>query len=224
MKMEVASLEPRIREILTAPGTDLTTISAKRVRRQLWEDDDSSVTEEYIRSNKDQVDRLIESVYESVNYATGETEVTSSPKAMKRKRERSDDGTNTVNDVPDADRSSTAPPPSKSKSKSAKPRKDGISDEEYARQLSSELNKRESRSSRAIGVKSSGSKSKNGASRTSKKSKKSATEVDEDGNEIKADGGGAKGGFAKELILRLVYLLSYIRALFDRDALLENLH
>jgi len=57
-------LRPQIRQILSSPGTDLATISAKRVRRRLLEME--ALTPEFVKENKDAVDAVISSVYEKV--------------------------------------------------------------------------------------------------------------------------------------------------------------
>lgn len=48
--MQAVDLEPRIHAILSSPGTDLRTISAKRVRRLLPEQED--VPQELVKDNK----------------------------------------------------------------------------------------------------------------------------------------------------------------------------
>ncbi|KAH9944789.1 hypothetical protein B0H21DRAFT_659088, partial [Amylocystis lapponica] len=63
MAGSVDSLEARIRAILTAPDTDLATISAKRVRKLLVEEG-RTLSEEFIRENKSDIDLLIARVYE----------------------------------------------------------------------------------------------------------------------------------------------------------------
>lgn len=206
-------LEPRIRQILAAPGTDLNTISAKRVRRQLVELD-SSITEEWVKENKGAIDEVIASVFEAVS---GEL-VAQGPSIGKRERDddggyvngsgNASSGQNGVAKHEDDDEPSTPPlKPKKQKTKRE------LTDEELARQLSSQINA-SSRSSRS--GKATNGKSKKGASRTPKKNKKSAERVNSDGeSDDDSDdgkkrkkksggggGGGAKGGFGKEFMLR----------------------
>lgn len=52
MAFDFDVLEPQIQRILSAPGTDLTTISAKRVRRQLL-DLDPSLMVEFLKENRE---------------------------------------------------------------------------------------------------------------------------------------------------------------------------
>ncbi|EPQ55071.1 SWIB-domain-containing protein [Gloeophyllum trabeum ATCC 11539] len=190
--MDVQALEPRIREILTAPGVDLGTISAKRVRKQLLEQD-PNLTVEQLKENKDEVDALIGRIYEEVSGpreqggADDEEEGSSNGKRKQEEEEGAADEDDDGNDETDEE---TSRP--KKKTKMSKEERD---DAELARQLSNELNGR-SRSSRT--GKASGPKKP-------RKSKKSAATVDSDdsegGTKKKRGGGGAKGGFAKEYAL-----------------------
>ncbi|KZT53061.1 SWIB-domain-containing protein [Calocera cornea HHB12733] len=61
----VPALQPRIYAILADPTTDLDTISAKRVRKQL-QAEDPLVTPDFIRDNKPAIDQLIASVFNQV--------------------------------------------------------------------------------------------------------------------------------------------------------------
>jgi len=70
MPFDFGSLEPHIHQILSAPGTDLSTISAKRVRRQLVEVD-PSLTVGFMRENREAVDAVIASVFEKVSGVQG---------------------------------------------------------------------------------------------------------------------------------------------------------
>jgi upstream activation factor subunit UAF30 len=67
--MQVVDLEPHIHAILSAPGTDLSTISAKRVRRLLLEQED--VTQDLIKDNKLAIDELISTVFARVSEEKG---------------------------------------------------------------------------------------------------------------------------------------------------------
>ena len=67
--MLVADLEPHIHVILSAPGTDLSTISAKRVRRLLFEQND--VPLDLVKNNKKEIDALIAVVFARVSEEKG---------------------------------------------------------------------------------------------------------------------------------------------------------
>jgi upstream activation factor subunit UAF30 len=67
--MSIEALTPLIRGILTAPDVDLRTISAKRVRKQILQSD-PSLSEVWIRENKEPIDKLISSVFEEVAAAS----------------------------------------------------------------------------------------------------------------------------------------------------------
>lgn len=224
--MSVDFLEPYIRRILSAPETDLKTISAKRVRRQLVDQPEHpAISEEYVKANKDDIDLLIASVYESVNETLGAG--ANGTETGKRKREDEDDGELNGAEGDEGYAAYASSPPAKASPKS-KPRKTkgGLTDEELARQLSEELNGRSARTSRSGGkAPTNGSKAKKGAGRSPKKGKKSAEEVDSDLDDAADEeasttrrstrkqttkrksgggggGGGAKGGFQKEFVLR----------------------
>lgn len=201
MAIDVQSLEPQIREILSAPGIDLTTISAKRVRKQLL-DQDTSLTAESVKEKKEEIDQLIGAVYEQISAAGGNDESDDEALAQngKRKREKEE-----VEDEGESEGEveEEAPPPRKKKS-----RKSEMTDEEIARQLSSELNGR-SRSARASS--SRGTRGRGGGKRGGKRGAKSAATVDSDGEgqDGSVDGEGkkktargTKGGFQKEYALR----------------------
>ncbi|PPQ88443.1 hypothetical protein CVT25_011569 [Psilocybe cyanescens] len=214
MAFDFGSLEPKIHQILSAPGTDLTTISAKRVRRQLLEID-PYVTAEFLKEHKEEVDAIIAAVFERVSGGQGteaeaETnsdgvESTLEEKTSKsRKRKQEDD-----DEAPDEDYEDTKVKQSPPQKKSKKASKNGreLSDAELARKLSSEINGRSTRT----GAKARGSTS---AAKKSTRAKKSAATVDsgddsDDGTRKKsrkkaASSGtstGAKGGFGKEFAL-----------------------
>ena len=65
MTIDIASLEPVIYRILSAPGTDLSTISAKRVRKQLAEEE--ALSPEAIKEHRGDIDTLITRVFERVS-------------------------------------------------------------------------------------------------------------------------------------------------------------
>jgi len=206
MAFDFGSLEPRIHQILSAPGTDLVTISAKRVRRQLLELD-PSLTAEFLRENKEEVDAVIATVFEKVSGGQG-VEATSDgmepavgetkPKSRKRKQEDDDE-------VPEDDDDTTvqtSPTPKKPKKSSKNGRE--LSDAELARKLSSEINGRSTRT----GAKGRGNSN---AGKKGSRSKKSAATVDSDDDsetgsrkrtrKKSTTGTGAKGGFGKEFAL-----------------------
>ena len=202
MAFDFRSLEPWIDQILSAPGTDLTTISAKRVRRQLLELD-PSLTADFLKENKDEVDAVIARVFEKVSGGAGTEEANGTEgETQKEEDEEMDLDFNGEDNGPGKD---TPPPPKKSHKKGSKNGRE-LSDAELARKLSSEINSRSTRT---------GGKSR-GGSNTSKKgtrTKKSAATVDSD-DDSDNEGGkkktrkksttstGAKGGFAKEFTLR----------------------
>jgi len=199
MAFDFGSLEPRIYQILSAPGTDLSTISAKRVRRQLLELD-PSLTADFLKENKKAVDKVIASVFErvsgDVNPEAGDAVEESSPGSQKPKQEENDE-------TPPEDFTGEegSPPPVK---KSKKGTKQEQADAELARKLSSEIN---GRSTRTGGTKSRGSVAKRGL-RAKKSSATVESDDDSDGEGGKktrkrsSNGSGAKGGFAKEFTLR----------------------
>ncbi|KAI0918981.1 hypothetical protein AcW1_003518 [Taiwanofungus camphoratus] len=203
--VDIEFLEPKIRKILTAPGTDLSTISAKRVRRQLLEQD-ASLPPELIKEKKEDIDLLIENVYEQVSAEIGNVgegdsdEVDTNEVRVKRKRD--DDKKVDGND--EEDEGSMAP-----KVKKARKSDVELTDAELARQLSNEINGR-SRSSRTSTTKTTKTTrgKGNGSKRGGKRGAKSAAVVDSDGDgeaEAGQDGEGKKkkrgGGFQKEYIL-----------------------
>ncbi|CAL1711323.1 unnamed protein product [Somion occarium] len=184
MSFSASSLEPRIRAILTSPGIDLTTISAKRVRKRLI-DEDSSLTADLVRDNKAAIDAIISSVYEEVSQAAqGDEEGNEADvAASKRKREDADELDEEVAKAPAAAKKAKRPK-----------KKAELTDAEIAKQLDQELNSR-SRTSRA-GT----SKPKKATAKRAKKVK-SAEAVDSDGNEIEGEKKKRGGGLNKEYAL-----------------------
>ena len=202
MVFDFGSLEPRIYQILSAPGTDLTTISAKRVRRQLLELD-PTLTPDFLKENKVAVDEIIASVFEKVSgEVSAETDEASQKIGLKcRNGRKEDDGALEEEDytVDDGGEEGGSTPPKKSKKGS----KQEQADAELARKLSSEINGRSTRTS---------GKGRGAVAKRGSRGKKSAATVDSDddtheegGKKTKkrsANGSGAKGGFAKEFSLR----------------------
>ncbi|KAB5589506.1 hypothetical protein CTheo_7057 [Ceratobasidium theobromae] len=62
---DIQSLEPEIYSILTAPGIDLNTVSAKRVRAQLKQNN-PELTDDWVRENKEAIDNLTALVFDRV--------------------------------------------------------------------------------------------------------------------------------------------------------------
>lgn len=139
MPLDVNRYATQIREILSAPGVDLGTISAKRVRKQLLEQNED-LTPELVKEHKDELDALIGTVYEEVSGEAGDDD-----DSTKRKHESGEDEI-------DED----APAPKKSKANNER------ADAELARKLSKELNGRE-RGARAAAPKTKAKRGKKGA-------------------------------------------------------------
>jgi upstream activation factor subunit UAF30 len=209
--MQVPDLGPRIHAILSAPGTDLSTISAKRVRRLLLEQED--VPQELIKDNKQAIDEIISNTFarvseengfqqdEEVGDAEGGRTASAEPPAASKKRRRTS--------IVDRDDRSSA--------KAAKPSTAG--DEALARKLSEQINVRE-RSSRSASSNASPMRGSRGRGRGKARARgkgnksngtRSADTIDDSGNEG-SDGEGSKkkkgGGLSKEYILRCVIRLA----------------
>ena len=197
MSFDISSLEPQIRDILSAPGTDLNTISAKRVRRKLLEVE-PNLTAEFLKEHKLEVDTVIGRVFEAVSAEAGGVEAPPEPE-----REQAN---GTVKDEEDDEEVDEAPSPSPPPKKQKKAAKKELSDAELARQLSVQINGRARRSGAA-----------NGTSMKKKRAHKSADFVDSDSDgdgvgstkRKRKSGGGAKGGFAKEYSLRFIFFNSF---------------
>lgn len=212
MSFNLEDLRGPVTSILTTPGVDLSTISAKRVRKELLADTTLGLTARELKERRTEVDFLISKIYESISRQEQGDE-------SKRKREEDideeglehedqEDVTEEQDTGEEPAEDDEKPPPPK-KNKSAKQNVDA--DAELARKISSELNSRSRRSA------------SNGASATPKKrkTKKSAKIVDsgdEDDDEEKPKkkrSGGARGGFAKEYMLRCFkYPLPVLRLLY----------
>jgi len=197
MSFNLEDLRGPITSILTAPGVDLGTISAKRVRKQLLENTDLGLTAREMKERRTEVDKLISDVYENISRQMQDE--------SKRKRDaETDEGTEQDDreepiEGPDTeqeqDEDEDKPPPPKRKKKNTVQNVDA--DAELARKLSSEINSRARRGA------------SNGAAtpkkRKPKKSAKMVDSGDEDEDEEKPKkkrSGGARGGFAKEYMLR----------------------
>lgn len=190
MAFDLAALETRIRAILQAPGIDLATISAKRVRKRLMEDD-PDLTTDVVREHKDEIDRLIGSVYEEVSADSQEGQDAGDEEG--EDEEEREDGSE--NGVP-------AKPAKKAPKRRTKTDAE-LTDAELARQLSSELNGRPRTAKRASSTPKRGKK------------RKSAEVVDSDGE------GGEDverprkrgGGFSKEYSLRSVVSCASVKCI-----------
>lgn len=181
MSYDVQSLESQIRAILSAPGVDLSTISAKRVRKQLMEDD-PELTAEVVRENKEEIDGLISQVFEEISGpGQDDDDEEGSVKSNKRKKKGGDDDDG-------------ASRPAKKKAKNGQEK----SDEKLARKLSNEINGRATRG--AVKNRS------NGAAKKARNKKSSATVGSDDDDDGEGAGkkkrGGGGGGFKKEYVLR----------------------
>lgn len=177
MDFDLKGLEEPITRILCAPGIDLETISAKRVRSQLVEDASLGLTAEGLKARRSEVDRLIANIYERVSQTTNDS-----------KRRRDDEEGDDVNgEGATSGGDAEKPKPPKKKGKRALEK----SDAQLARKLSSEINSRSRRSA-------------NSPKKVKRKVKSSETVESggEDKEPRKKRGGGAKGGFAKEYALR----------------------
>ena len=204
MAFDFNTLEPLILNILSAPDVDLETISARRVRHQL-PDLNPSLTPQFLKENKDDVDAVIARVYEKVSagraggsHKAEETGVTPS-ELRKRKQEDETEDSREYEDDEEKE-----PRPKKVK----KPGKTEISDAELARKLNDEINKRSRRTTTKGRA--------NGTGTRGGRTKKSSAIVDSDEDSGDDDGtkkskkrstGPAKGGFGKEYALRCFLIL-----------------
>jgi len=205
MLVDVVSLEPAVHGILTAPGVDLSTISAKRVRKQLAAQN-PDLTDDWIRDNKAALDALIAKVFTQLQplapeeqSEAGSSELHRSPQETEDMED--DDGAQEEEDDDLEEEEEEKKRPAK-KPKKNKP----LTDEEYAKQLSSEINgrTRSSRSGTSAPKRSRGVKTKG-----SRRNISAATvDSDDDGDggvgkkrKKPSGGGGARGGFSKEYVL-----------------------
>ncbi|KAJ7188634.1 SWIB/MDM2 domain-containing protein [Mycena filopes] len=199
------TLEPLIEEILASPGTDLTSISAKRVRKSL-QHIDPSLTPAFLKQHREAVDKVIHRVFEKVQGGSQPSEGEEPSTSQKWPQSSPDD--DPKEEEEDRTDVEETPPAAKKAGKAAARRE--LSDAELARQLSSEINGRTRRSnSRAKPALSNGTAKK----RKSKSAKSAETVVDSDDDSDAApgkrptkkrstgEGGGARGGFAKPYLL-----------------------
>ena len=189
MTFNAAKYQNQIRAILQAPGVDLSTISAKRVRKQLLEQNDD-LTPELVKEHKDELDGLIGNVYEQVSADLGgeDGDVPMAEENGKRKRE-------------DVDMSPQASPSSAPKRSKKAPKTEAMTDEELARQLANELNGRD-RPTRAAAAKP------NKVAKPRRKKAKSAATIDSDAEDASDEKPKKRrGGFTKEYTLRCANVL-----------------
>lgn len=194
MSTDIERYEPHIRQILNAPGVDLSTISAKRVRKQLVEMD-ISLSAEFVREHKEDFDRIISSVYEEISAAQNGAD--SKGKRKSRPEDEEEDYANGDGEGDDGEEEVAEAKPVKAK----KARKGGLTDEDLARQLDSEINGRQ-RTPRASSTRGRG----RGGKRGGKRGAKSSATVNSDGETVDGDGEVVKkkrrgGGFQKEYAL-----------------------
>ncbi|KAG8221309.1 SWIB-domain-containing protein [Butyriboletus roseoflavus] len=203
MSLNLEALEEPITRILTAPGTDLSTISARRVRKALLGDPQYAflrLTPELLKTRRADVDQVISRIFELVNQAA-----TSGGSKRKWKEEDEEDGVDGAGEgdeqLPtepseDVEEVEDTKPPKKKKGK----RSVEESDAALARKLSTEINSR----SRRGAVLAAGASSPRKPKRKPKKSAEtvdSGEEDDEDGEAKPKKRSVAKGGFAKEYTL-----------------------
>jgi len=188
--MSVEALTPVIRGILTAPDVDLRTISAKRVRKQILVQD-PSLSEAWIKDNKEQIDKLIGGIFEEVAAASAEAASSAEAVNGKRKHEEIDNEPQSSPEKPISVPRPTASVASPTPAPRPLVKKETKSDEEVARQLAAELNTPRTRSAAT---------EKPRPTKKAKAKKKSAAEVGSDGEEV-APKKAAKGGFQKEYSL-----------------------
>lgn len=191
MAFDLNALKEPVTRILSAPGVDLTTISAKSVRKQLATDPSLGLTSEELKARRPEVDKLIADIYATVSRAS-----TNGINESKRKRDDQEGEEDSIVTDVQAEASEAGgdteeePKPVVTKAKKAVER----SDAELARKLSSEINGRSRRTSAS-------------PRKTKRRTMKSSETVDseDDGNDDegkkKKRSGGAKGGFAKQYTL-----------------------
>jgi len=209
--MQVVDLESRIYTILSADGTDLSTISAKRVRRRLLEQED--VPQELIKDNKKAIDQLISAVFAKVSEEKGFQQDEDDEEAAAGGPTR--DGSPEPAPVPPQKR--PRPPPDdhqggRSPAKNARP--STADDEALARQLSEAINGRgrSSRSSTASGA-TRGSRGRGrgrgrprgrGAKANGTRSADTIHDSDNEGSDDDESKKKKGGGLSKEYVLRCV--------------------
>jgi upstream activation factor subunit UAF30 len=204
--MNPSDLESAIRKILTTPGVDLNSISAKVVRKRL-QALVPSMTSEWMKENKKAINAVITKTYQSVN---GAASASSSGDTNGVHEEGDVEGVGEEEEEEGDEELGSSPKlPAKKRQKKSGQEK---SDAEYARQLSNQLNGR-ARSSRttSVGKPKTNAGRKGGPGKRKKPLTADTVNSDEDRSDADSTlgkkrksrgGGGAKGGFSKEYNLR----------------------
>jgi upstream activation factor subunit UAF30 len=239
MAFNFRTLVPKIQQILSAPDTDLESISAKRVRRQLPQLD-PALTPEFLKANRETVDAIIQEVYSQLSAQAHQEQEGRHPQEHESDPSETDtkhsgDGEEYYYDDDDDDGvdreeegEEEAEEPvkkkvkTKTKTKTKTAKKATDSDAKLARQLSNEINGRptrrgsasKSRAWKSAAMIDSDEDEDEDGSSPRKKRKRSSAAAGGGG------GGGAKGGFAKEFLLRCVPP-SCVLSRIHTDALLQ---
>lgn len=207
--MNPSDLEHAIRKILTAPGVDLNSISAKAVRKRL-QTVVPSVTSEWMEENKKAINVVIRVVFQSVNEVAS---ASSSGDANGVHEEGDAEGVAEEEGEGEEGLESSSKRPAKKRQKTGQEK----SDAEFARQLSNELNGRQRSSRSTVGKPKTNASRKGGSGKRKKPLTANTVDSDEDGSDADSTvgkkrkvrsggggggGGGAKGGFSKEYNLR----------------------
>ncbi len=191
MSFNLAELEVHIREILTSPGTDLSTISARGVRQQLtevvpW------LKPEVAKRRKQEIDGVITEIYQAIcaDSAPDAEEAASGEEAEEtRKRKQESDEENTGRGPVEHEGRDDARPAKKVKI--AKHEEDDKGKAKKARGSANGTPKKPGRPRKSAATVESGGESEEEGGKKKRGRKKSTGE-----------GGGAKGGFSKEFTLR----------------------
>lgn len=195
MAMLVDDLEPHIRKVILAtPSEQLGTITARSVREQLVACA-PGISKDWVKANKSSINELIGSVFEQLVPPPDETTVPPVSAHAHAKVEPQDDGGPSTPPTQQHSKIYANTPNKHVKPKTSSSKKNHVlTDEEYARRLSAELNGHVSRSSRSGKVPSAARAARNNArgSGSAKKAKKSAERVD-DSDASDDDGGGGDG-------------------------------
>ncbi|KAF8633412.1 hypothetical protein AX17_004583 [Amanita inopinata Kibby_2008] len=188
MTFDFQSLQPHIRKILSAPGTDLSTISAKSVRRELPRFD-PSLSSEFLRENRQEVDAVISSVYASISEERTDSLPASEEEGSQETRKRKQDTEEDADDGNVGEDDEDTPPTKKTKREEA----GGASKSAKGRGAANGAAKKAGKSRKSAATIDSEGESEGGRGKKTKSRKKSAS--------ASAGGGPAKGGFAKEYAL-----------------------
>ena len=196
MSLDLEALEGPITRILTDPGTDLSTISAKRVRKALLRDPQYAylgLTTEVFKTRRNDVDQAIKQIFVHVNGAASSGGSNMGEEVGVGDEQPPSEPSEDAGEGEDA---ATQSPKKKKGKKSVEE-----SDAALARKLSTEINSRSRRGASSTA----GASSPRKAKRKPKKSPATIDSGEEDGEDGEAKPkkrGVAKGGFAKEYTLR----------------------